>query len=66
MPALSASTVLMLVTASMLFVPGVQVQTETLGGVAVSGRPCLPFRNQGMLHQHPLLLVYIDFSAERC
>ena len=61
-PASSAS-VLMLVAVSMLFVPGFQVQPETLGGVAVSGWPCLPFGNQGMIHQHPLLLVYtgIDF-----
>ena len=62
-PVSSASTMLMPVAVSILFVPGVEAQPETLGGVAVSGSPCLPFGSQGVIHQYPLLLVYIGFSV---
>ena len=46
-PASSVSTVLMLMAVSMLSLPGVQPQAETLVGVVVSGRPYLPFWNEG-------------------
>ena len=54
---------LMLSAVSVLLVSGVQLQTYSLGDVVVSGRPCLRFENSGMIHQHPLLLVYIGFST---
>lgn len=47
---------------SMLLVPRVYLQAETLGGVVMSGRPCTPFKIAGTIHQHRLLFVYIDFS----
>ena len=38
-------------------------KAETLGGVVVSGRVRLQFGNAEMIHPHPVLLVYIAFSA---
>ena len=64
MPTSSASTVLMLSAVSMLLVHGVPLQAGTLGGVVVSGRPCLRFGNAAMINQHsPLPLVYIGFGV---
>ena len=59
-PPPSASTVLMLAAVTMLLFP-VFGEAEALG-VVVSRRPCLRFRNAGMIHKHPLLFGYIGSS----
>ena len=56
----------MLSAVSMLyFFPVFSYQkAETLGGVVVSGRLCVPFGNAGMIDQNPLLLIFIAFSVD--